>query len=1142
MEKTLLELAGEVGNDASPVEQQPTSPTEEDEGGVLDTVGRSLSGALDLWKSAGAGIAKAGFETKDFLVGEPEEGEKSDLRRGIEQRSEELRSESPLNGVVETASQFVTGMLGAGKLMAPVKAAQKLKTAGKAGRLAYETAQGAMAGAVVFDPHEERLSNLIQEFDALENPVTEFLAADPNDSAAMGRFKNALEGIGMDLAVAGTFALAVKALRLAKGGDEAAAKAVLDEVVTQGEVVKVPEVSQKVTPKKNTQKALIGDQIKSPAEAIPAKHNPKVFGYDPYDATLIQSELDVADDVIRTFEEDLATIQQFGSREEAIANGAKLGRSNIPWQKISGSDDLQTLVDATAGRLKARMDEAKGGDVLTDLRVQELVKETAEMFGDDPSGLMGELVSAGEGAREMVSKMEASYIIARRLFEDAHDAVAKARMGLFDTLGGTPEAAKAEVMKRFMAASDMLAAGNSIRSNAGRTLRRMRREFAITDADVNAMRQLDPDKLMEVIYASKGDIKKLRQVANPGWARRVLDEATFALTNNLLWFYPTHLVNTTTNLYMLGARPLEKWIGSLAMGKGGSAIRKQAQLEMAYTATSLGDAWTAMVEAFRRGDSVLAPHQTEMFEQGSRVNAKAITWKPVNDVWDLFENGYKAARYHNIIGLPTRSLGAVDEFIKTLRYRAVVQAKAAMEAAEAGITGPNIRHHIQSRMDEAFTPEGRALDATALHEAQITTFQQELLSGTLGAGIRNLRHNYPSTALILPFVKTPVNVLRYAHKMTPGLNILQTEYRQMLSGALGREAQAQAAGQMAMGSLFMGLAAHLALSGKITGGGPSDYAMKKQLLGHGWQPYSFVIDNPDGSKQYIPIGRFDPVGMPFGMVADLVDMQVTHPGTKDAQKGMVAVGVAIAKAFSEKTFMMNVNQLIQALSDPEKNLGKFMGNLAGNVLIPASSGVRNYGNSDPYVREARSFLDHMMKGLPGYSEGLPPQRDAFGEPMWRKRGLTTNEDHDLVEAEHARIIVDTGLGIRSPAPTRGGVDLRDVELSDGRNAYDRLQELVANPGKGKPLKSALSKLITSQGYNSLVDGPADVAGTKLGAISSVVSKYRSAAWQRMLKDYPELRTMVRQRQLQVKSQITANKSDARKEPQNAEELLKSMGY
>ncbi|MEL6922279.1 MAG: hypothetical protein AAFO77_14925, partial [Pseudomonadota bacterium] len=56
-------------------------------------------------------------------------------------------------------------------------------------------AAGAIADATVFDPHEQRLANLVQRYPQLRNPVTEFLASDPSDTAAEGRLKNALEGL-----------------------------------------------------------------------------------------------------------------------------------------------------------------------------------------------------------------------------------------------------------------------------------------------------------------------------------------------------------------------------------------------------------------------------------------------------------------------------------------------------------------------------------------------------------------------------------------------------------------------------------------------------------------------------------------------------------------------------------------------------------------------------------------------------------------------------------------------------------------------------------------------------------------------------------------------------------------------------------
>ena len=64
----------------------------------------------------------------------------------------------------------------------------------------------------VFSPHEERLSNLVQEFPELANPITEYLQAKPDDSFAEGRLKNSLEG----LLVGGLAEPLTRSLRLLK--------------------------------------------------------------------------------------------------------------------------------------------------------------------------------------------------------------------------------------------------------------------------------------------------------------------------------------------------------------------------------------------------------------------------------------------------------------------------------------------------------------------------------------------------------------------------------------------------------------------------------------------------------------------------------------------------------------------------------------------------------------------------------------------------------------------------------------------------------------------------------------------------------------------------------------------------------------
>ena len=74
------------------------------------------------------------------------------------------------------------------------------------------TAAGAIADFTVFDGHEERLSNLIESFPELANPVTEFLAADEDDSEIEGRLKAAVEGAGLGFAIDGLL-IGFKAMR-----------------------------------------------------------------------------------------------------------------------------------------------------------------------------------------------------------------------------------------------------------------------------------------------------------------------------------------------------------------------------------------------------------------------------------------------------------------------------------------------------------------------------------------------------------------------------------------------------------------------------------------------------------------------------------------------------------------------------------------------------------------------------------------------------------------------------------------------------------------------------------------------------------------------------------------------------------------
>ena len=63
--------------------------------------------------------------------------------------------------------------------------------------MAIATGAGAVTDVVHFEAEDPTLSNLIQHYPHLQNPITEFLQTNPDDPEALNRFKRAVEGAGL---------------------------------------------------------------------------------------------------------------------------------------------------------------------------------------------------------------------------------------------------------------------------------------------------------------------------------------------------------------------------------------------------------------------------------------------------------------------------------------------------------------------------------------------------------------------------------------------------------------------------------------------------------------------------------------------------------------------------------------------------------------------------------------------------------------------------------------------------------------------------------------------------------------------------------------------------------------------------------
>lgn len=1156
-------------------------------------------------ESAALGVAKAGFEARDLVAGEPKETEKSAARRWIEGESRKLRGESVVNGIAESIAQFGTGFIGLGKLTKP------LGVAAKVGHWAEGVARGATAGAIVMDPHEERLSNLVQQYPALSNPVSAYLAAKPDDTAAEGRLKNALEGIVLDVGLSGALALAVKGIKLARAGDiaganeagtkadEAFAKATeatsglpresaglkvagdavegrsagnavdeadsasgdLRESTTQG--VDDP-VGGSAAPSGDIElpamaggTAQRGDREAESLGGMPGTGagdggpGPEGVQRQPHGlADAVPGEqVEARFSQLRDVTNALIT---YGGRDAAIDAGHTFAPRSpqapglIPWQKLHTTEQTQAWMDHLIRDQADYINARRGGNasgVMSDADMTSMLSDRIKAWNEDQAEVLGMLKAAGDGAPQLATNMETSFLIANKAYQDAYELASRIGSDNLEGFGSRQEALAA-LQHRMAMATTMYANGKAIVSNAARSMRRMRSDFKFTPEQLQNITTADPEQLLKVITETKGDPALLAKASRITAAQRIIDWTASLQAANLLWGWKTQVVNAVTSAAMLVWRPLETGIGSyglkaFAKYKGDEAlmanadsIRRQSLREVSYAGSMLSDGWNAAYKAFMEGDSILAPRQQEHFNatslQADNLQELWSQLRPMNTIEDAVANAVTAGLFAKAtLTGSLRTLGAADEMVKTMRYRAVVAAKASLEADERGLASGSQAYsdYISTRLDAAFDGEGRGIDPDALREAQASTFQNDYAKGDdtwlgrqgLGAWYANLAADQTWLRIITPFIKTPTNLFRYGVKLTPGLNLLQKEYVNALRGNAGPEAAARAIGQLSLGAMLAGIGVAMWSKGSVTGSPPQNPQQAREWRKAGNSPYSLSWTNAEGGRSFFELSPFDPVMMPFIMVADAASIyRAGHINPEEAHGLAASVVLSIAHRLKDKTYLKSIADAIDAMRD-DNTMASWTKRTAPG-FVPFSS-LMPMVNPDQYMRETRTVLDSLAAKVPGLSSTLPPARDVFGDVVSPTSGLISAQTKaDPVTRALDESFAATGHYLTPPAAkseATGGVDLGDFTLSDGRNAYDRYQELIGHPEGLDPLREAVSDLVQSGEYEELPHGDYREEYTKEGALMERFVRYRQAALRALLAENDDLADAVNKRKLDI---------------------------
>lgn len=1023
-------------------------------------------------------------------------------------------AETVTGGIIRGTAQFVPEFLGVGKFM---------KAAGFAHRGGRMIAAGAVTDAAAFDPNEERLSNLVQEFPELQNPVTEFLAAKDSDSEAVGRLKNSLEGAGLGFAVEGILR-SVKYSTKASGLPDAvkgkvqqlADQKLLKETLktARSKALNLIDIDDSVVTKNleilTDNKGAIGKDLdKVTKEISTTEAELRALAKEDPEAQKVLKEL--LDETVEPQSKSRPYFKLSEEQTDKFIQSVKDGNTSsegldFNFERVRSNDDVLKTINSMSKTISSEMDKAKGG-----IRSHKQTEELAELLGESPEELTGQLQKTFDNIQNIDSVMVSTRTYLHSLGKKVHEHAIK-----FDSRNATEKEINdfvnlinlhANTQSMLKGVQTNVARGlNSQKINVGSTM-----DLNALDVDevmntVGGRKKLQ--KMARVIVAADGDEKVISKVLNNPIHTRVLNAGIEYWINSLLSSKLTHAVNMSSNAVTALYHPLEKMgagvlsadkaqvHGAVSMYAGMFDALKDSFFLVGKTinlpdgGTTKGSVWKSLI----KGDNILDPqHSIDDIGMHS-ISAQNFGAKGML--------GHTINGFGNVVRLPTRMLATEDELFKALSYRGELKRITIKEAYDRSLKGKEFSEFV----NKSVTNPSREQHIQALEHARVATFTNDLAEGTMSKSLQGFVSKHPMARLVVPFIRTPVNIMKFVGHRSSLLSLASKTIREELKNP---QTRAMAMSKIGMSTAGWYGAFDLALSDRITGGGEQRTNKSKRQAG--WQPYSIKWTDEQGVTKYTAYNRADPFGMFLGLAADFTDIYGKLDDDSELDEAVIAMTTALAKNLTSKTYLQGITQFMNALSEPDRNVERYIRSQTSALVPNALNDIRK--EEDPYMREVQTLFEAIKNKLPEYSKDLPPRRNIWGDAIKYPKGLgefsmspfaTTTESDDPVNKEVMRL----GMSVNLPSYRISD----NVELTPQQR--DRFIVLAGKEIRidGKDLKETLRDLIKSPDYNdpNIPDGNDDYESGRVSFIRSIITRYRQLAKQQLFAEDSELQEAVMQ--------------------------------
>jgi hypothetical protein len=339
-----------------------------------------------------------------------------------------------------------------------------------------------------------------------------------------------------------------------------------------------------------------------------------------------------------------------------------------------------------------------------------------------------------------------------------------------------------------------------------------------------------------------------------------------------------------------------------------------------------------------------------------------------------------------IIRFPGRIMQSIDSFFQAIMYRSAMRGYAyrlaTAEYAYSGFKTMNGWLRRRERYREIMKHPDSYVTEMARREALDGTFQNPM--GREFEGIPSFVSKHPSLRILMPFVKTPLNVLEFVLSGTPAAVLFQRARRDLL-GFNGKQAQDMAVAHMIITTGMSYMVFLWALGGNVARPYPKDEKGRTIQGIAGVPPLSVRIP---GTKEWVQVNRIDPMGAIISLGSSAASVYRIATASGDAKKAEEAWSIFFASVFSMIADRSGFKGLVDffnafqggASGNDYKSWSRWANKTMATAAVPQV--IATWARTkDPVIRRAETLLDQIYARVPGKRETLPAVRNLWGDPI-----------------------------------------------------------------------------------------------------------------------------------------------------------------